>query len=227
MREVCITTLWYIFRQLYLKDTRIIDKYMPKTAELKDKRIMQVEKEISPIVEKAESITIKDEKSMKEATELLSVVNQRLDAIEAEKKTITDPANAILKRERARWKPTETMLESAVSILRKNITAYQTIAKRKADEAAAKITEKVQAGKISAPTAIRKMGEIDGPAEKVKSDSGSIAFRTEHKFEVLDHTKLPWAYLVPDESAIRTAMKDGLKLPGVRYYTEEVPVNRR
>lgn len=200
---------------------------MPKTAEVKDKRIVQVEKEISPIVAKAESIIIKDEKSMGEAVELLSTVNQRLDAITKEKETITKPANEILKRERARWKPMETMLESAVSVLRKSISTYQTKAKAKADADAAKITEKVQAGKISAPTAIRKMGEIEGPAGKVATGSGSVQFRTEEKFEILDYTKLPWEYLVPDESAIRKAMKEGLKLPGVRYYTEEVPVNRR
>lgn len=200
---------------------------MPKTAIPEDKRIVQVVKEISPIVAKAESIVIKDEKSMGEAVELLSTVNKRLDAITEEKEKITKPANEILKRERARWKPTETMLESAVSVLRKAISAYQTKAKAKADADAARISERVSAGKMSAPTAIRKMGEIDGPAGKVKVESGSVQFRTEEKFEILDYTKLPWEYLVPDESAIRKAMKEGLRLPGVRYYTEEVPVNRR
>ena len=200
---------------------------MAKPAE--DKRLVQVEKSYAPIVEKAEALKIVDEQSMAEATELLSKANKGLDLITEEKEKITKPLNEALKAERARWKPMETVLESAVSILRKGITAYQTEAKRKADLEAAKLAERVGEGrgKLKAETAIRKMGEIEGPQAKVETASGSLKFRTEKKFEVVDMSKLPVEYLLPDEPAIRKAMKEGIELPGVRYYTEEVPINSR
>lgn len=200
---------------------------MAKQAE--DKQLIQVEKSYAPIVEKAESLKIVDEKSMEEAVELLSKANKGLDLITEEKEKVTKPLNEALKAERARWKPMETVLESAVSILRKGISAYQTEAKRKADLETAKLAERVGEGKgkLKAETAIRKMGEIEGPQAKVATASGSLKFRTEKKFEVVDMSKLPIEYLLPDEPAIRKAMKEGTELPGVRYYTEEVPINSR
>lgn len=200
---------------------------MPKPTE--DKRLIQVEKSYAPIVEKAEALKITDEKSMEEAVELLSKANKGLDLITAEKEKITKPLNEALKAERGRWKPMETVLESAVSILRKGISAYQTEAKRKADEETARLAERVGEGKgkLKAETAIRKMGEIDTPAARVATTSGSLKFRTEKKFEVEDMSKLPLEYHLPDETAIRKAMKEGTELAGVRYYTEEVPINSR
>lgn len=193
-----------------------------------DKRVALVEKEVSPLVEEAKSIKIKDEASLEEATELLSKVNQGLDKITEEKEKVTKPANEILKAERARWKPMETVLESAKTILRQGITKYQTKVTEEAAKKAAQIAEKAGSGKMAPQTAIRKMGEIQAPTKSVATKSGSLKFMTVQKFEVIDKTKLPWDYLLADEVAIRKAMKeDGLKLPGVRYYEEQVPVNSR
>ena len=192
-----------------------------------DKRVTLIEKKVSPSVQEAQSIKIVDEKSLEAATELLSKVNKNLDHITEEKEKITKPLNEALKVERNRWKPMETVLESAKTILRQGIIKYQTQAKKKADDDAAKIAERAGKGTILPQTALRKMGEIQAPVKSVSTTSGSLKFRTDKKFEVMDLSLLPLDYHLADEVAIRKAMKEGIELPGVRYYEEQVPINSR
>lgn len=196
----------------------------------KDKDIVPaLTKQVAPIVLQATELEIIDAASMTQATEMLSVLNKKNDQITDEKEKITKPLNQALKVERSRWKPLETTLEEAIGIVRRKMSAYQTEAKRIADIEAAKIAARVGEGrgKLTPETAVRKLGEIDAPAATVASDAGSVAFRTVKHFEVMDFSALPDNYKLADESAIRTAMKQGVEVPGVRYYETQEPVNSR
>lgn len=188
-----------------------------------------LKEQLPPIIKSAESIEIVDEASKTKATQLLSILNARNDKVVAEKKTITDPANAILKRERARWKPIETMLSQGIDVLRTKLSRYQTEQKRIADEEAEKIAARVAPGRgnLSSEKAVEKIAAIATPSKVTVTDAGSVKFRTVPKFEVMDLTLLPIEYHLANETAIRAAMREGTQLPGVRYYEEEEPINSR
>ena len=85
----------------------------------------------------------------------------------------------------------------------------------------------MESGKIGIDKAVDKLAQIDRVDKKVETDSGSTSFVEHQCFEVVDITKLPTDYLLPDEVKIRASMKLGTKLPGVRYYTEQRPRNSR
>lgn len=191
--------------------------------------IVIIEKKVNPLVERALSFVVKNPKQMKEATDLLSQMNSIGDKMEAEKRKVVDPLNLALKNERARWKPLESAYESGIAAVRKAMSAYQTAEKAKSDEKADAIAARVGAGKgkLKAETASAQIDELDKPEAIVATDKGVVKFRTVKKFEVLDISKLPVAYVVANEVAIKSAMRDGLELPGVRYYTEEEPINFR
>jgi len=199
-----------------------------KKAESKDVTVIY-EKKISPLAEQAKGIKISSEKEMKVAVETLSKLNQYLDAIEEEKNTVIAPAKAIIKREKERWATLEEMHEEAVATLRKKMSVYQTekVAIQKAEED--KIEKRIGAGKgnLKLETAVKKIEELDKPEKKISTDAGLVKFETRKKFEVMDVTLLPVEYILPNEVAIRKAMKEGIELDGVRYFTEEVPVNYR
>lgn len=194
-----------------------------------DDKLAVIEKEISPIVAKAQALTIKDEKSMTGGAELLSTLNLRLDKIVEEKEKITKPLNEALKVERARWKPFETVLDEAITLIRKKMGTYQTEQKRLADEEEARIAARVGEGKghLKAETAVRQMEDIDRPAGAVTAASGMVKFKTVKVFEVMDLALVPIEYHVADEVAIRKAMNAGIELPGVKYGTEQRPDNYR
>jgi hypothetical protein len=193
------------------------------------KEVAVVEKKVSPLVAKAEAFEITGPKDMEGAATLLSQMNKANDLIKEEKDKTYKPAYATVVAIRKQWKPLEDMFETGIQGLRRKISAYQTEAKRIADAEAAKIAARVAPGKgnLSPETALKKMDEIDEPEQVIATDAGLLKFRTEPRFEVMDVSKLPAEYLLANEPAIRKAMKDGIELPGVRYYEEQVPVNIR
>lgn len=188
-----------------------------------------IQKDMTPIVQQAEKLEITEAIDMTAAAEILSKLNLFSDKIEEEKSKVTKPANEILKAERARWKPLETVYEAAIAALRRKMTDYQTaaIAKQREDEAriAARVGE--GKGKLKVETAIAQIESLDKPAEKVATESGSVKFKTVRKFEVTDVSKLPIEYVLANEVKIRAAMNAGIQVEGVRYYEEQVPANFR
>lgn len=190
---------------------------------------LSIQKEVNPLAEKAEALVIKTPKDMVKATEMLSTVNKFGDRVETEKMKVMRPLLDAQKAERARWKPIEEKVEFVVGILRRKMTDFQTAAKKAADIEAAKIEARIGEGKgkLKIDTAVSKIAEIDTPDQSVTADSGMVKFRTEKKFEVVNITQLPSEYLLPDLVKIRAAMKEGKEITGVRYFTEEVPVNLR
>lgn len=190
---------------------------------------LTIQKEIDPILSQAKILVIATPKAVEKATELLSQINQKLDAIEEERTKVTEPLNKALKAENARWKPMREQLEEKRDILRKGLSSYQTEQKRIADDEAARIAARVGEGKgkLKAETAVAKMEEIERPEANVATASGSIKFRTVEKFALEEISKVPVLYLLLDEAAVRSAMKEGIKLPGIRYFSEEIPINSR
>lgn len=190
---------------------------------------LTIQKIVSPLVTKARELSIKKQEDMPVAVSMLSELNKASDRITEEREKVTAPLNQALKAERSRWKPMETALNEAISIVRSEISTYQTAAKKEADEKAAAIAARVKTGtgNLTAESAINKLAQIEKPEEFVATEVGEIKFMTVKRFEVMDMTLLPMEYHLVDEVAVRKAMKEGIKLPGVRYYTEESPINYR
>lgn len=188
-----------------------------------------IQEKLIPIFEQVDILVIASPKAVEKATEMLSQINLRLDEIETERTKVTEPLNKALKAENGRWKPIREKLEAARDSLRKGMTAYQTEQKRLAQIEEEKIIARVKEGKgnLTAETAVAKIEKIDKPEESVSTNSGSVKFRTVEKFELEDISKVPARYLLINETEVRIAMKDGLKLPGIRYYTEEMVINSR
>lgn len=188
-----------------------------------------LQKETSPLVAKAKSLTIENQKDMIVATELLSILNKQNDRVVEEREKITKPLNQALKVERARWKPVETFLQLAIDEIRTKMSVYQTEAKGAAEAQAQAIASRIKpgTGNLSMDTALAKIEAIETPEKETATIEGLVQFRTTKMFEVVDLSKLPLEYHVANEAMIRASMKQGKELPGVRYYEEEVPVNYR
>ena len=197
--------------------------------QINEKEVKVLDKEISPVVKKATSIEIRNPSDMKKATEMLSQINKYADEVEEKKKSVTDPLNAALKAARGLFKPLEEKLEEAIGSIRSSMTSYQTEQRRlekiEEDKIASRVGE--GKGKLKVETAVKKIDEIKKADQNVSAESGSVKFKTVKKFEVMDVTMLPHDYILANETLIRKAMNEGNELPGVRYYTEEVPFNSR
>jgi hypothetical protein len=168
-----------------------------------------------------QKIVIKSAEHLTNATELLSKLNSKLKEITADKKSITDPIKQSLKEIESRYKQAETILTENIVSIRMEMSKYQTNQLKK--ESA--IISKLESGKIGQTSAMNKI-EALATDVRVETGSGTLKFRADEKCEVEDITKVPMEYLIPDQVKINKAMKAGIKLPGVRYYTVQVPINR-
>lgn len=194
---------------------------------MSNKELVSIQKQVSPVVAFVGEMTITSSEDMSDATSKLSELNKFADNIKIEKEKITKPINEALKEVRAKYKPVEDMVDEAISILKKKMGDYQMEAIRIQKEQEKVIAEKLASGKIKVETALKRMDKVEEVENKVKTENGSVSFRTEKDFQVEDISLLPKEYLLPNEVSIRSAMKKGTELPGVKYFEKQVIVNRR
>jgi hypothetical protein len=212
------------------------------------KELVPIEKTVTLVSKKVADLVIKDATTMATASEYRSQLKEYAKAIKEKKAEVLDPLNETLKKFKSWFKPVEDKCEANLTIIDNKMVAYQTakIAKEKAEEA--KIVAKMESGKIDIDKAVDKLATINRVDKKVETDSGSTSFITTQCFEVvdsmmifvkeiIDHNKAHKDYVIDHEAfnkyftvnevAIRSAMKEGIKIPGVKYYTEQRPRNSR
>lgn len=188
---------------------------------------LAIQKQVSPLVAKAEALTITSAKDMQKASAMRVALKAMANTIKTEKDKVMRPLLDAVAAERARWSIAETAISQALSYTDSKMSAYQTAEKAKADAETTKIAARVTKGTLKADTAIAKLENIETPAEVIENDDGGTKFRTVEQFEITNIKDVPVEYLLPNETMIRAAMKKGVKLPGVRYFTIETPVNTR
>lgn len=179
------------------------------------------------IITRAESITTLDVTTMPEAVELLSSLNRIKDDITAQKELVTRPLLDKLAEERAKWKPKELKLEAVITKIRTALTTYQTelVAKQRAEQEA--IAKKLENNQIKPETAIKRMQAVADVNNTIESATGKITFKTITTFAVADWSKVPTEFLLLNETKVRELLKTGVKVPGLEYKDEQVPVNYR
>lgn len=194
-----------------------------------DKAVAVIEKKLMPVMKDIETLVVKDEKSEEKAGLMLSQLNLIGDKMKEAKAKVYDPAWATVVAIREEWKPKETLLKTAIDSVRAKMNKYRTEAKAIADAEAAKIEARIGEGKgkLKVDTAVRQIEQIDKPTGSVSTAAGVVKYKTTPNFEVMDMTMLPIKYHLSNDVEIRIQMKKGVKLPGVRYFTEEVPQNFR
>ncbi len=196
---------------------------------METKEIVQLKKQVGPVIAKAEAYTITTKEDMQDATVLLSELGRYYDQVVEARERMTTPLNAALKAARDLFNPVEKPAKAAYDALRGRIAAYQTEAVKAAKEEEARIASRVAPGKgnLSFETAIKKMDAIERPNMAISTEAGSLKFRTMQKLVITDPTLIPREYLSVNEYAVTTALKAGTVVPGAVLESVQVPVNFR
>lgn len=211
---------------------------MPASVTKREDVVTLVARQSNPLAEKAERVVITDEKSMIEATELMSQANKILDQIEVEREKVTVPLNEALRAENGRWKPMKDLLAGIVKGLRQKASEYQTKMVNEANAEAKKIADRVGPGKgkISLETAVRKIEGIEKPVENVTGAiSGSLAFKATPTLKITDMTNFlhhiantgKFHYVEIKKSEVMNELKAGVKIVGAEIEIVQTPINSR
>src|SRR3990167_1360820 len=186
-----------------------------------------IEKNLSPLAEKATNLQMKDDTTMKTGVELLSQLNQINDRITQEKDKVLKPLLEATKQERARWKPAEAQNQTAIDTIRAEMTRYQTAITKQKQIDEQKIASKVSSGYIKLDTAVTKIEALPEISKNIATDSGDVQFREKKQLLITNIDEIPREYMLPDEMALLRDLKAGKTIDGVTLETIQVPVNYR
>ena len=189
--------------------------------------VVAIAKKVSPIVKGAQSLVIDSPDSLRTAVETLSKLNSYLDRVVLDREKITVPMNAALKDVRAKYKPIESTLETAIELIRGKMSVFQTASMQAQKEAEAKIAAKVEAGKIDLDTAVSKLNAIEAPAQGVRTDVGMVNFKTVKKLKITNPSLVPDEFWFIDEAVLFAALKNGRVVPGAEIEEIQVAINYR
>jgi hypothetical protein len=211
-----------------------------------DIKIVEINKELKPIIEIGEKIKIENQEGMIEATELLKKVIDKKKNIEAERVSIVKPLNDQVKFINDKFKAIIQPLELLESAIKGKMLDYRKIeaekirkqqekeeAREKAEfeaeqkrllDEAKNIKDKEVKKEIVRD--IKKEEFVYTPtvtqSSNVKSSFGTFIAKKVKKFEIIDVILLPREYLIPNETKIRKAVNDGYNnIPGLRIWEEE------
>lgn len=179
------------------------------------------------IIKQANSLSINSQDDFKTAVTLLSNLNHYLDQVIEEKEKVTRPLNEALKVERARFKPLETELETAINAIRLAMSTYQTEQLRLAKIEADKLAKQLSSGKIDFDQAVIENQKIDRTPSKVETEAGSVAFRTSTRLVVTNIEAVPRKYLLIDEKRVLEALREGKRVSGCKLEEVQTVINRR
>jgi hypothetical protein len=179
-----------------------------------------ISKQISPIVEKAESLKITNSKTMEQASNFRAKLKEEEKRLEEDKQKLTKPINDSLKAIRAKYKPAEEIISNTLGILNTKMSDYQMelIKKQRTEEE--KIVKSIESGDVSIDEAVEKMNSLS----EVKT-SKATAFRPSYELVIKDSNLIPREYLIVDESAVKKALIAGVKVAGAELKEVMIPVN--
>ena len=186
-----------------------------------NKELAPIKTRVSKAVAVATALEIKTANDLTKATNTLNEIKIIGEMIKSKKEGMTKPANEILKNARAFFNPVEKEYLKAEKIVKDKMLFYYQAEKAKAAKQEKKIVEKVEKGQMNFDKAADKIEAIT-PQKTVEAKAGTVQFRTIRDIEIVDETKLPREYLVPDMVKIRKVVLAGIEIPDVKLVEKQV-----
>lgn len=174
-----------------------------------------------------------DEESQAKAMDALARTKGFIDKIEAARKNLVKPLNDHVKYINDQIRTLRDPLEKAESKLKGVIQVYRDgvrEAQRKEQEHQDRIAAaRVERAKAKGETIAVPVVVVEGNVKRVGVSTGKASFRTDWKWELQDISQVPLGYLTTNDAALTEIVKisgGGIKIPGIRIYSVEVPVFR-
>jgi hypothetical protein len=140
-------------------------------------------------------------------SEILKDIKTQFKQIEKERKAVTDPLNAVIKKVNGWFKPTKDDFTKIEKAIKRKMADYQLSQKQKQTEALEQAVEQGDARFLQKASSLQ-MPKVQG-----------ISNRVVWKFEIEDESLLPREFLMPDERAIAQVVNEqqgDTKIPGVK-----------
>jgi hypothetical protein len=173
--------------------------------------VAALEKQAVPVIKKVTDLEIKSNADYQAAANLLSQLSTYEKEAEAKRTGITQPMNAALRNVNALFKP----FADKVELVKKTVKARMTAWDDKQEAERKKLEAKFETGEI------KKMSTLTQKLEAATVYSSSSTTRMVKVLRIVDASKIPREYLVPDEAKIKAAFKEGKAVLGCTWKEEK------
>lgn len=165
-------------------------------------------------------------------TELLTIAATTRSRVEEARRQITDPLKRQAKDIEDAVRPLTTALDNLVTVGKRKILEWQHAeaerVRREREERERLEAEALRIAQQQAETERRavelpvSLPPVPEAPRGVRTDYGTASIRKVWDFEVVDASKLPAAFLMPNEQAIRGAVRGGAReIAGVRIFQRD------
>lgn len=192
------------------------------TNQNQDKEISVVKAEVTKKYNAAQELTISNQEDMVVATDHLSRIKAIGKMVKDRKEAITKPLLEAINSTRDLFRPLESNLADAEALVKRKMLDYNDKVEREQAEKQAKIAKSLEDGKISEKTAIKKMEAVPEVQNSVQGKVGAVSTKLIKKYRVVDESKLPREFLMPDMGKITEAIKAGQTVAGAEMYEEKI-----
>jgi hypothetical protein len=160
--------------------------------------------EALPITKKITTLKIKSQLDYAQAADLLKQLKDKSKQAVAKLEQILNPLDTVRESIIDLFDPFIKSVKLIEKDTKKKMLAFLAENKKQA----AKIDTAFETGKIKKPkTYLGKVRQFE-----ITSNAASV--RTLRKLNIIDQTKIPRKYMIPDESLITSELKAGIKIPG-------------
>lgn len=188
--------------------------------DLDTKELAEIKTQVSGVQIAANALSVCNQAEADLATSLLHDVKQAQKVLDEKKTGITRPLMQSLSQIRELFKPLESNLADATSIIKSKILAWTIEEQDKKDKEQAKIAARVEKGTMRADTAANKL-------ETISKESPKSNIRTLKKVRIIDETVIPREYLIVDMIKVTEAvLRQGAVIPGVEIFEDKQIVAR-
>ena len=191
------------------------------TQTIETKEVALIRREVGGLVDTARELVIIDEEGAENANELLVFVANAKKKLEEQRVFLTKPLNDHVKDINAKFKEWVEPLDTANTLVRRNMLGFQKMQEALRIEARRLEEER---RKEMEPEEVEELPDLpfEMKVRSVKGDSGSTSVRKTWTFEITDDTLVPREYLIVDEGVISLAVRKGVRdIPGVRIFQQE------
>ncbi len=187
-----------------------------------EKSIALVKEQATKAIDAVKKTKIKNDEDLQGATEIIVKVAKVGKMLKAKEKKQVDPAKATLQAIKDFWRPFIDANAEARSTLERAILDYRAKIAKKNEAKREKIADKVEEGTTSFDKGAQQIQKVQDVQKTQHTAEGKTMTRKIKEVQIVDESKLPREYLMPDKIKINAAAKGGVEIPGVIVREKEI-----
>lgn len=193
---------------------------------IESKEVSVVRAQATKALTAANELVIANQEDMVKATDILSKIKTVGKLVKERKELITKPLQESLNSVRDLFKPIESTHADAERIIKGKMLDWQNAEDARQEKERLALANRVEKGTMKPETAVRKMEAMAPVQTSTQGKVGTASVRIIKKYRVIDESKLPREFLVPDMGKISDALRAGQVVPGAEVYEEKI-INAR